>query len=148
MICHNFNDLFFIYRLSYQWAALELGDYQTYEVKPVDKHHHIELTIIPDPAMPPEHEVTSYSESKELVIAVKGFIEDLMREHMEATYEKSPVECFVPCPVETCTELHISVQNSKFVRTGSAYCGIKRGHCHLPKYQKILSSNGNFQVHV
>ena len=148
MICHDFNDLIFICRLSYQWAVLELGDYQTYQVKPVDKHHYIELTIIPDPAMPPEYEAISYSDSNELITAVKGFIDDLMREHMAATYEKSPVDCFVPCPVETCTEPHISVQNSKFVRTGSAYCSIKGGHCHLPKYQKILSSKGIFCANV
>ena len=30
-----------------------------YEVKPVDQHYYIELTIIPDPAMPPEYEVES-----------------------------------------------------------------------------------------
>ena len=128
--------------MSYQWAFLELGDYQWYEVKPVDEHHYIELTIIPDPKMPPEYEVVSHIESKELITVVRGFIDDLMKEHMAATYEKSPVECFVPCPVENCNELHISLQNAKFVRTGSAYCCSKRDICYLPKYQKILSAKG------
>jgi len=132
-----------LYRLSYQWAFLELGDYQSYEVKSVDEHHYIELTIIPDSKMPQEYEEKSYNESKELITAIQGFIDDLMKEHMAATYEKSPVECFIPCPVEACNELHISLQNSRFVRTGSVYCRIKREFCHLPKYQKILSAKGN-----
>ncbi|XP_065882798.1 uncharacterized protein [Dysidea avara] len=130
-------------KLLYQWAVLELGDYQTYQVKPNNEQCYIELTIIPDRAMPSEYEEKSYNESKELITTVKGFIDDLMKEHMAATYEKSPVECFVPCPVQTCNELHISLQNSRFVRTGSAYCCVKGDHCHLPKYAKILSSKGS-----
>jgi len=59
-----------------------------YEVKPVDQHHYIELTIIPDPAMPPEYEMESYKESRELITAVKGFIIYLMKEDMAAIVEK------------------------------------------------------------
>ena len=144
MSCNHF----LLCRLSYQWAVLELGDYQTYQVKPNNEQHCIQLTIIPDSAMPLEYEEKSYNDSKELITAVKGFIDDLMKEHMAATYEKSPVECFVPCPVKTCTELHINIKNSKFIRTGSAYCCVKGDHCHLPKYSQILSSKGTVLLSV
>ena len=125
-------------RLSYQWVCLNLGKYQVYEVKPVDQHHYIELTIIPDPAMPPEYEVESHKESRELIIAVKGFINHLMKEHMAAIVEESPVECFIGCP--WCNELHI--KSELFCNTGSAYCPTKRDYCNLPKYHKIMSTKG------
>ena len=127
-------------RLSYQWVCLNLGQYQVYEVKPVDQHHYIELTIIPDPAMPPKYKVESYKESRELITAVKGFIDDLMKEHMAAIVETSPVECFIACPTENCNELHINLHDSKFVKTGRVFCTIKKGYCDLSVYLKILSS--------
>ena len=109
-----------------------------YEVKPVDQHHYIELTIIPDPAMPTEYKVESYKESRELITAVKEFIDDLMKEHMTAVAEKSPVECYIPCPC--CDELHIKYK--LFCTTGSAYCPTRRDYFSLPKYHKILSTKG------
>lgn len=57
-----------LYRLSYQSLCVELGDYQTYEVKPDDQLHCIELSIIPDPVMSPEYKVESYKECRELVM--------------------------------------------------------------------------------
>jgi len=114
-----------------------------YEIKPDNQHHYIELTIIPDPAMPPDYEVESYKESRELITAVKGFIDDLMKEHMTAIFEESPVECFIACPC--CNDVHIKVEI--FCDTGSAYCPTKRDYCSLEsllKYHKILSTQGNY----
>ena len=62
-----------INRLSYQWVCLELGKYQTYEVRPNYKLDSIELTIIPDPLTPPGGELESYKESNKLISVVKEF---------------------------------------------------------------------------
>ena len=86
-----------------------------YEVKPVDQHHYI-LTIIPDPALPPEYEVESYKENRELITAVNESIDDLMKDHMAAIVEESPVECFIACL--GCNELHIKLE--LFFISGSA----------------------------
>jgi len=110
-----------------------------YEVKPVDQYHYIELTIIPDPAMPPEHGVESYKENRELITAVKGFIDDLMKEHMTAIVDESPVECFIPCPC--CDKLHIKLETC--ISTKRFYCPIKRVHCDLSRYHNILTTKGN-----
>ena len=136
-------------RLSYQWVCLNLGQYQVYEVKPVDQHHYIELTIIPDPAMPPEYEMESYKESRELITAVKGFIIYLMKEDMAAIVEESPVECFITCP--NCDELHIKLETLAI--TGRCYSPIKRIHCDLSKYHHIMSTKkcnryNNVQGHI
>ena len=128
-----------INRLSYQWVCLELGNHQTYEVRPNYKLDSIELTIVPDPIMSSADEVESYKESNELINAVKEFIDDLMKEHMAATYEKCPVECFIPCP--DCNELHIRLK--RFAITGNAYCPTQRSYCKLSRYREMLSSKGN-----
>ena len=128
-----------INRLSYQWVCLELGKYQTYEVRPNDELGSIELTIFPDPLTPPGREVESYKESNELINVVKQFIDDLMEEHMTVTFKKFPVECFIPCP--DCNELHIELR--KFADTGSAFCPTQRSYCSsLLRYHLLLSTKG------
>jgi len=126
------------FRLSYQCVCLNLGQYQVYEVKSVDERHYIELTIIPDPAMPPECEVESYKESRELITAVMRFINELMVEHLTAIVEKSPAECYIACP--GCDELHIKLES--FPSTGRCFCFTKRDHCDLLLFHKVLSSKG------
>ena len=134
-----------INRLSYQWVCLELGKYQTYEVRPNYKLDSIELTIIPDPLMPSGSELESYKESNELINVVKEFIDDLMKEHMAVTFEKFPVECFIPCP--RCNELHIKLK--RFANTGSAFCPTQRGYCSsLSRYRQLLSTKGNREVAI
>ena len=119
--------------------CLELGNHQTYELWPNYKLDSIELTIIPDSIMSSAHEAESYKESNELINAVKEFIDDLMKEHMAATYEKYPVECFIPCP--DCNELHIRLK--RFAITGNAYCPTQQSYCKLSRYRKMLLSKGN-----
>ena len=129
-----------IIRLSYQWVCLELGKYQTYEVRPNYKLDSIELTIVPDPLMPSGGELESYKESNELINTVKEFIDDLMKEHMAVTFNKFPVECFIPCP--HCNELHIKLR--RFANTGSAFCPTQRDYCNsLSRYRQLLSTKGN-----
>ena len=132
-----------INRLSYQWVCLELGKYQTYAVHPHYKLDSIELTITPDPSIPSKYELNSYKESNELINAVKQFIDDLMKEHMAVTFEKFPVECFIPCP--HCNELHIKLR--RFANTGSAYCPTQRSYCdsaNLSRYYEMLSTKGTY----
>jgi len=110
-----------------------------YEVKPVDQHHYIELNIIPDPAMPLEYKVESYKESRELITAVEGFIDDLMKEHMTAIVDESPVECFIACPC--CNELHIKLETC--TSKGRCYCPLTWTYCDLSGYHTMLSTKGN-----
>ena len=127
--------------MSYQWVRFELGKYQTYEVRPNRKLESIELTIIPDPLMSPACEAGSYKESNKLINAVKEFIDDLMEEHMTATFQTFPVECYIPCP--GCDELHIRLK--RFANTGNAYCPTQRRFCsssELSRYWKMLSHKG------
>ena len=37
----------------------------------------------------------SYKESRELITAVNGSIDDLIKDHMAAIVDESPVECFI-----------------------------------------------------
>ena len=125
-------------RLSYQWVQFELGKCQTYELRPNYKLDSIELIIIPDPSMPSQYEEQSYKESNELIDVVKDFIDDLMKEHMTATFKKFPVECFIPCP--DCDHLHIKLKG--LADKGNAYCPNIGGYCRsstLSKYHKMLS---------
>ena len=119
--------------------CLELGKHQTYEVRPNDKLDCIELTITPDPLMPPGREVESYKESNELINAVKQFIDDLMKEHMAVTFEKCPVESFIPCP--DCNKVHIKLR--RFANKGNAYCPTQKRYCSsLLRYRQLLSTKG------
>ena len=88
--------------------------------------------------MPPEYEVESHKESRELITAFTEFIDDLMKEHMAAIVKESPAECFIGCP--WCNKLHIKLE--LFCNTGSAYCPTRRDYCDLPKYHKIVSTKG------
>ena len=126
-------------RLSYQWVCFELGKYQTYQLGPNYKLDSIELTIIPDPLMPSQYEEEGYKESNKLIDAVKEFIDDLMKEHMTATFKKFPVECYIPCPEYS--KLHVKLK--KISTTGNAFCGVKNGYSNsldFPKYHKMLSA--------
>ena len=127
-----------IIRLLYQWVRFELGKHQAYEVRPNYGLDSIELTIIPDPIMSSADEAKGYKESNELINAVKEFIDDLMKEHMAATYEKFPVECFIPCP--DCNELHITLK--RLADKGSVYCPTRGGFCDVSRYHIMLSPKG------
>ena len=128
-----------INRLLYQWVCLELGEHQTYQLWPNYKLDSIELTIIPSPSMPSAVKVESYKESNLLINAVKEFIDDLMKEHMAATFEEFPVECFIPCP--NCNELHIKLE--KITNADNAFCRTTNSYCESPvlsRYHKMLST--------
>ena len=64
---------------------------------------------------------------------------------MAVTFEKFPVECFIPYP--HCNELHIKLRN--FANTGNAYCATQRDYCSsLSRYRQLLSTKGNREVAI
>ena len=123
------------YRLSYQWVCLELGEYQIYELSVMFDHSVIAVKIIPDPNLSPEVKEKSFSDSNELVRSVQGFINDLMKEHMTATFAKSPVVCYTPC--SQCKKMHLSVE--KATKKSSVYCPVSQVHADITDYHNILS---------
>ena len=124
-----------ICRLSYQWACLELGRHQNYELDVMFDHSVIAIKIIPDPNLSSEIKERSFSDSNELVRSVQRFIDDLMREHMTAMFAKAPVACYIRCP--QCKKTHIDVQKASV--SNVMYCSIKRIHADITDYHKILS---------
>ena len=98
-------------------------------------HSVIAVKIIPDPNLSPEVKEKSFSDSNELVRSVQRFIDDLMKEHMTATFAKAPVVCYIPC--SQCKKMHLDVE--KATVKGSIYCPVSRVHADITDYHKILS---------
>ena len=129
-----------IFRLAYQWACLELGKRQNYEVEPYFDHHMICLKIIPEPNLPLHTKEKAFSDSNELVRSVHKFIDDLMLQHMTATFTKAPVVCYIPC--SQCTKMHLKVD--KAVESSTVYCPVSCAHSDITDYHKILSGTQQF----
>ena len=123
------------YRLTYQWVCLELGKHQIYELEPYFDHHIICLKIIPEPNLPLEAKEKVFADSNELVRSVHKFIDDLMLQHMTATFTKAPVICYIPC--SQCMKMHLKVD--KATESSTIYCPVQRVHADITDYQKILS---------
>ena len=98
-------------------------------------HSVIALKIIPDPNLPSEMKEHIFADSNELVRSVQRFIDDLMREHMAATFAKAPVVCYIPC--SQCKKMHLSVE--KATMKSSIYCPVSRVHADITDYHNILS---------
>ena len=98
-------------------------------------HSVIAIKIIPDPNLSSELREKAFADSNELVRSVHRFIDDLMKEHMTATFAKAPVICYIPCP--QCKKMHLSVE--KATEKSSIYCPISRVHADITDYHKILS---------
>ena len=124
-----------LYRLSYHWVCLELGKHQIYELSVMFDHSVIALKIIPDPNLSSEVREKAFADSNELVRSVQMFIDDLMREHMAATYTKAPVVCYIPC--SQCKKMHLNVE--KATVKSSIYCPVNRVHADITDYHNILS---------
>ena len=98
-------------------------------------HSVIAIKIIPNPNLSSEIKEKALSDSNELIRAVQRFIDDLMKEHMTATFAKAPVVCYIRCP--QCKKTHIDVE--KATVSSVMYCSIKRVHADITDYHKILS---------
>ena len=121
--------------MSYQWVCLEVGKFQIYKLYAMFDHSVIVMKIIPDPNLTSEVKEKAFADSNELVRSVQGFIDDLMKEHMTATFAKAPVVCYVPC--SQCKKMHLSVE--KATEKSSLYCPVSRVHADVNDYHKILS---------
>ena len=98
-------------------------------------HSVIVLKIIPDPNLPSEMKEHIFADSNELVRSVQRFIDDLMREHMAATFAKAPVVCYIPC--SQCKKMHLSVE--KATMKSSIYCPVSRVYADITTYHRILT---------
>ena len=98
-------------------------------------HNVIAIKIIPDLNLSSEDKEKAFADSNELVRSVQRFIDDLMKEHMAATFAKAPVVCYIPCP--QCKKMHLSAE--KAAEKSSIYCPVSRIHADISDYHKILS---------
>ena len=98
-------------------------------------HSIIVLKIIPDPIFSTEVKEKAFADSNALVRSVQRFIDDLMKEHMSATFAKAPVVCYIPC--SQCKKMHLSVE--KATEKSSIYCPVSQVHADITDYHKILS---------
>ena len=98
-------------------------------------HSVISLKINPDPNLPSEAKEKALADSNELVRSVQTFIDDLMKEHMTATFAKAPVVCYIPC--SQCKKMHLSVE--KATEKSSIYCPVNRTYADITDYHRILS---------
>ena len=126
-----------INRLAYQWVSMRLGLHQSYQLRPIHKKDLIELTIVSNPKMSQEEEMTALTNTNELITVVKMFIDDLMKESMMATFEQYPVECYLPCPATACSEVHIKMEEIK--ETSSTICPISGEFIDMEEYHKLLT---------
>ena len=98
-------------------------------------HSVITIKIIPNPNLSSEVKEKAFADSNELVRSVQRFIDDLMREHMTATFARAPVVCYIRC--SQCKKTHLSVE--KATESSVIYCPISRVHADITDYHNILS---------
>jgi len=114
---------------------MELGHRQIYELQPQFDHHVIILKIIPEPNLHQIEKERAFVNSNELVRSVQKFIDDLMRQHMTATFMKAPVVCYIPC--SQCMKMHLKVD--KAIESSTIYCPVNCVHADITDYHKILT---------
>ena len=73
---------------------MELGNHQSYLLRPVHKQDLIELVVLSNPKIPHEEEIAAISITNELISDVKTFIDELMKEIMTSVVKKFPVKCY------------------------------------------------------
>ena len=115
--------------------CLELGKHQIYELDAMFDHSVIEIKIIPEPNLSSEVKEKAFADSNKLVRSVQRFIDELMKQHMTATFEKARVVCYIPC--SQCKKMHLNVE--KATMSSTVYCPVNRVHADITDYHKILS---------
>jgi len=115
--------------------CLELGKHQIYELDAMFDHSEIEIKITQEPNLSSEFKEKAFTDSNELVRTVQRFIDELMKQHMTATFEKAPVVCYIPC--SQCKKMHLRVE--KATMSSTIYCPVNRVYVDITDYHKILS---------
>ena len=116
---------------------MELGNYQSYLLRPIHEKDLIELVIVSKPTISETEKIAAIWNTKELIIDVKMFIDDLMQEIMTSAVKEFPITCYLPCP--ECDELHVPME--KVVQTSSVYCPATGHFTEMIKYHKMLTSS-------
>ena len=98
-------------------------------------HSVITIKINPNPNLSSEDKEKAFADSNELVRSVQRFVDDLMKEHMTATFAKAPVVCYIPC--SQCKKMHLSVEKAS--ENSTVYCPVSRVYADITDYHKILS---------
>ena len=116
---------------------MELGNYQSYLLRPVHKEDLIELVILSNPKIPHEEKKEAFNITNELIIDVKTSIDELMKEIMTSAVKKFPVKCYLRCP--QCEVLHVTLE--KVMQTDSVFCPTTNQYVDMPEYHKLLMSS-------
>ena len=116
---------------------MELGNYQSYLLRPVHKEDLIELVVVSNPKIPHEEKKEALSITNKLIIDVKAFIDQLMKEIMTSAVKKFPVKCYLPC--SQCEVLHVTME--KVMQTDSVFCPTTSQYVDMPEYHKLLTSS-------
>ena len=106
-----------------------------YELNAMFDHSVIAIKIVQEPNLSSEVKEKSFADSNELVRSVQRFIDDLMKEHMTATFAKAPVVCYIPC--SQCKKMHLDVE--KATEKYRIYCPVNRVYADITDYHNILS---------
>ena len=116
---------------------MELGNHQSYRLRPVHKEDLIELVVISNPEMSHKEEKAAISITNELISDVKTSIDELMKEVMTSAVKEFPVKCYLPCP--RCEVLHVTLE--KATQTSSVFCPTTSQYADMKKYHKLLTSS-------
>ena len=126
-------------RLSFEKVTFELGNYQSYQLRPLHDIAVVELSIERQPNLTMENEAEANSDCIELVNSVNQFIEEAVKQNMRAVFSKFPIQCYIPCT--ECGKLHIKYE--KATKSKNVLCNSKGTYCDITLYHKMLSGNYN-----
>ena len=124
----------YIDRLSYQHVNLELGDGQTYVVRPIHEAEVIELLIFRYAVNADDAEANA--NTVELVYTLQGFINDALEQHMKA-FHKFYICSYIPC--SQCDQLHIKFEKAKSVSVVPCNTTSHQTECDITQYHKLFS---------
>ncbi|XP_065919658.1 uncharacterized protein [Dysidea avara] len=128
----NGNHHYDLIKVSYQHVHLELGDTQTYVVRPLHEAKVIELSIFRYTANADDGEANA--DTVELVYILQQFINDALEQHMKA-FHKFPICSYIPC--SKCDHLHIKFEKAKTCSVVPCNTTVHT-KCDITKYHKLF----------
>ena len=117
---------------------LELGDHQSYQLKPLHEEDVIELSVAREPDLSAEEISQANSDFVNLVTTVHEFIKESVDQNMTTAFKEFSIDCYIPC--EECGKLHIKYE--KAIKSKKALCKAKNTYCDILPYHKVLSTTG------
>ena len=113
---------------------MELGNYQSYFLRPIHKEDLIELVVV---SREEEIPAAAISMTNELIVNVEKFIDELMKEIMTSAVMDFPVKCYLPCP--QCKVFHFAIE--KIMQTDSVLCATTCQYVDMRKYFELFTSS-------